>query len=116
MLYEIMSQRPPFEARSMEGLFKKVCKGNYSKLPAIYSETMNNFIGLCLKKTPKARPSARELLDHPTVKFHAACLFDDNKENVLPNKVVKGTSQLTSLLSTMKMPMGNFNGLKRILP
>lgn len=57
VLYELMAHHPPFEAKSMEELYKKVCKGTYQKLPKQYSQEMNDFIGLCLRKTPKTRPS-----------------------------------------------------------
>lgn len=33
VLYELITQRPPFKAEDMEGLFKKVTRGIYPKLP-----------------------------------------------------------------------------------
>ena len=33
VLYEIATLQPPFTASDMDGLFKKVLKGNYEKIP-----------------------------------------------------------------------------------
>lgn len=59
--------KPPFRAEDMEGLYKKVVKGIYSKLPGHYSVDLNDFLGLMLKVNPKARYSAGELLSLPVV-------------------------------------------------
>jgi serine/threonine protein kinase len=46
----------------MEGLFKKVMKGVYPKIPNNYSERLARLIDLCLQLDPSKRPSAKELL------------------------------------------------------
>ena len=33
VIYEMIMLRPPFQANDMPGLFRRVCKGNYEKLP-----------------------------------------------------------------------------------
>jgi NIMA (never in mitosis gene a)-related kinase len=37
VLYEITTLKPPFRAEDMEGLFKKVIKGYYPKIPPHFS-------------------------------------------------------------------------------
>jgi NIMA (never in mitosis gene a)-related kinase len=37
VLYEITTLKPPFRADDMEGLYKKVIRGFYPKIPAQYS-------------------------------------------------------------------------------
>ena len=37
VLYEMTTLKPPFRAEDMSGLYKKVIKGYYPKIPTIYS-------------------------------------------------------------------------------
>lgn len=37
VLYEMTTLKPPFRAEDMNGLYKKVVKGYYPKIPTIYS-------------------------------------------------------------------------------
>ena len=51
--------KPPFTANSMDGLYKKVLKGVYQRIPPAYSNAMEKFIGKCLKVDPQNRPTAK---------------------------------------------------------
>ncbi len=46
----------------MEGLFRKVMRGVYPKIPSLYSDKLAQVIDMCLKIDPAKRPTARELL------------------------------------------------------
>lgn len=46
----------------MEGLFRKVMKGVYPKIPSVYSDKLARVIDMCLKIDPSKRPTAKELL------------------------------------------------------
>ena len=46
----------------MEGLYKRVLKGTYPRIPHAYTKNLEDFIAKCLKQDPKERPSAKELL------------------------------------------------------
>jgi len=37
VLYEMASLKPPFTATDLQGLYKKVCNGYFSRIPFIYS-------------------------------------------------------------------------------
>ncbi|KAL4438137.1 hypothetical protein ABPG74_016916 [Tetrahymena malaccensis] len=115
VLYELMAHHPPFEAKSMEELYKKVCKGTYQKLPKSYSQEMNDFINLCLRKNPKQRPCVNSLLEFQGLQPYLQNILEneEDKENKQPN-IQKNNS--LNLLQTMKMPYGNLNALKNILP
>ena len=53
---------PPFEAKDIESLYKKIKKGKYEKIPDQYSEELADFINSCLHQNPKQRPTAKELI------------------------------------------------------
>ena len=40
VLYEMTTLKPPFRAQDMNGLYKRVCKGVYPKIPNKYSEDL----------------------------------------------------------------------------
>lgn len=52
-----MALKPPFQAEDMEGLYKKVIKGDYPKLPLIYSSDLNDLIRILLQIDPHKRPT-----------------------------------------------------------
>lgn len=71
----------------MDDLYRRVCKGSYPKLPKQYSAEMNDFIGLCLRKSAKARPTAQQLLECKELINQKEKLYptrlptEDDKEN-----------------------------------
>jgi NIMA (never in mitosis gene a)-related kinase len=60
VMYEMATLRPPFRAEDMDGLYKKVIKGVYPKLPSHFSVDLNNLIKLVLQVRPNQRPSAEK--------------------------------------------------------
>jgi NIMA (never in mitosis gene a)-related kinase len=62
VLYEMCTLKPPFRAEDMDGLYKKVTKGQYSKIGNSYSEELANIIKLMLQVNPSNRPNAKQLL------------------------------------------------------
>jgi NIMA (never in mitosis gene a)-related kinase len=44
VLYEMTTLRPPFHAKDMKKLFKRVTQGHYSPIPTHYSQDLNNII------------------------------------------------------------------------
>ena len=57
VLYEITTLKPPFRAEDMEGLYKKVLKGYYPRIPTHYSQDLSNVIRALLQVSPNLRPS-----------------------------------------------------------
>lgn len=49
MLYEMITQQPPFRAATMKGLYTKVISGKYDPIPATYSPELRNMISMCLQ-------------------------------------------------------------------
>lgn len=57
VLYEMTALNPPFTAKDMKGLFNKVIKGVYPKIPGMYSSDLSGMISNLLQVDPKKRPS-----------------------------------------------------------
>jgi NIMA (never in mitosis gene a)-related kinase len=60
--YEICALVPPFRAENMDGLYKKVLKGNFSRIPNIYSDELNHVIKKLLNVNGNQRPSCDQIL------------------------------------------------------
>jgi len=52
VLYEMITLKPPFKAGNMEGLYKKVIRGFYPKIPSHYSKNLNNVLKMLLNVSP----------------------------------------------------------------
>ena len=82
--YEMITLKPPFRAEDMPGLYKKVLKGHYPKIPTIYSNDLSNIIKAMLQVSAHMRPICGELVfksrAHST---NASC--DKTNGTVFPN-------------------------------
>ena len=67
VLYEMITLRPPFRAQNMEGLYQKVIKGQYNKIPERFSDDLFQIVQFLLQVNPNNRPSCEEILNHPIV-------------------------------------------------
>ena len=67
VIYELITLQPPFQAEDMQGLFKKVNKGIYPKIPKIYSRDLSYLIKLMLQVDPNKRPSCDDILNMPII-------------------------------------------------
>ena len=47
--------KPPFRARDMEGLYRKVIRGYYSRINKTYSEDLTAILKYLIKVNPKDR-------------------------------------------------------------
>ena len=67
VLYEMITLRPPFRAKDMEGLYNKVCKGQYSRIPDRFSEDLFKIVQYLLQVNSIQRPSCEQILQHPII-------------------------------------------------
>lgn len=67
VLYEMAALRPPFTATDLPGLYKKICAGQFSRIPANYSNQLAKIISSLLKQNPGERPNTIQLLGNPLV-------------------------------------------------
>ena len=105
VLYEMTSQKPPFRANDMQGLFKKVQKGVFERIPKVYSDDLFNMICEFLKVQPSLRPSSQQILNHPIVLKNTR----DGKQDILRE------NSKAKLLGTIELPQ-NLKFLKERLP
>ena len=67
VLYEMITLRPPFRAQNMEGLYNKVCKGQFSRIPDKFSDDLFKVVQFLLQVNPISRPSCEQILNYPIV-------------------------------------------------
>ena len=67
VLYEMITLRPPFRAENMEGLYNKVIKGQFSKIPDRFSNDLQTIVKLLIQVSPNDRPSCERILKHPII-------------------------------------------------
>ena len=63
VIYEMWALKPPFRARTMDDLFKKVSHGIYARIPKVFSNDLSSVIRLLLQTNPSKRPTWDKLLN-----------------------------------------------------
>ena len=112
VLYEMITLRPPFRAENMEGLFNKVIKGQFNKIPERFSSDLFNVVKLLLQVAPDARPSCGKILKHPIIQkrieyFKAYSNGDDTNEDNALLQTIKIPKNL--LFLSDKLPKANYD-------
>jgi len=109
VLYEMVALRPPFRAEDMEGLYRKVLRGQYPRIPPHFTNDLSEIIGVLLQVNPRHRPNIDQMLQMPVMRRHAS-----QAEPAL---------HPMDLLGTIKLPNGmnwkncvNGDGLAGCLP
>jgi serine/threonine protein kinase len=90
VLYESICLHPPFRADEMSGLYKKVLKGVYPKIPEQYSMDLTSILHMLLQVSPMNRPSCSGILQSQIVKRRIELLFPDKScIDDSPNKLLQ---------------------------
>ena len=105
VIYEMAALKPPFRANDLPGLYKKIQKGSFDRIPSQYSLDLLNIITLCLQTSATQRPSCEELLNNPIVVKHS--------RGLVPH--ISSEKSKFELLSTIKVPK-NIKALGQQLP
>ena len=115
VLYEMICLTPPFKAESMDGLYHKIIKGKYNKIPEKYSKELNEILKLLFNVNPKERPSCDELLKNSIIKnkiefFEENNKFNDNINNNEESELLKTIKISKNLLFLSgRLPKANYN-------
>ena len=103
VIYEMATLRPPFQAQSMEELYKKVMRGIYPKISSKYSEDLSDVLKLMIQVEVGARPSCEELLKMPMI-YKRIEFFNENKDLDINNEQLDSINQKFQLLKTINVP------------
>ena len=114
VMYEMITLRPPFQAKSMEELYKKVMRGIYPKLSSKYSEDLSDVIKLMIQVEAGARPSCEELLKMPMITKRID-FFNTNKDFDITEEQNESINKKFELLKTIIVP-NKLENLAKNLP
>ena len=115
VLYEMICLTPPFKAESMDGLYHKIIKGKYNKIPEKYSKELNEILKSLFNVNPKERPSCDELLKNSIIKnkiefFEENNKFNDDINNNEESELLKTIKISKNLLFLSgRLPKANYN-------
>ena len=111
VLYEMITLRPPFRAKDMEGLFNKVCKGQFSKIPERFSEDLFTIVKYLLQVNSIQRPSCEQILQHPIIlkriEYFKSFGSDEESEDKCLLKTIHMPKNL--LFLSDKLPKPNYD-------
>ena len=111
VLYEMITLRPPFRAKDMEGLFNKVCKGQYSRIPDRFSDDLFKIVQYLLIVNSIQRPSCDQILQHPIIlkriEYFKSFGSEDESEDKCLLKTIHMPKNL--LFLSDKLPKPNYD-------
>jgi NIMA (never in mitosis gene a)-related kinase len=111
VLYEMIALKPPFQASSMKGLYKRVCYGKFQRIPKTYSVELWAIVKLMLNTNPKLRPDCNKILESQIIHNKRSLLLKQDQA------VRQQQSQTHSeLLKTIIFPKNNWLSLRNKLP
>ncbi|KAF4668911.1 hypothetical protein FOL47_002818 [Perkinsus chesapeaki] len=112
VLYEMVALRPPFRADDMEGLYRKVLRGIFPRIPPCFSPDLTQVISMLLVVNPHHRPTIPQLLHQPVMQRHIRDIH-----NVRNPSVMEADSGGGGLLNTIKLPKNaSATDLANIMP
>ena len=102
VLYEMITLHPPFRARNMEELYKRVLSGDVSKLPSKFSTDLYEVVLLLIKVNSNKRPNCNDILNNSLVKKRIDYFNSMNNNN--DNELGMEEKEEQSLLKTIHIP------------
>lgn len=101
VLYEMVALRPPFRAEDMEGLYRKVLRGQYPRIPQHYSNDLAEVIAMLLQVNPRHRPTVDQLLTTPVLQRNVKPTHGDTAS--------EAGGRCSDLLQTIKLPKNSID-------
>jgi len=83
VLYESICLKPPFRADDMQGLFRKVVKGEYLPIPRTFSSDLQQIISSLLMVDPGSRMTCSQILSLKEVKKRISTEIEYDTTNSL---------------------------------
>lgn len=114
VLYEMITLRPPFRAENMEGLYNKVIKGQYSKIPDKFSNDLVELVKFLLHVNPENRPTAEQILKHPIIQKRIEFFKTYTEDMHIENNLLQTIRIPKNLLFlTDRLPQANYEKTKK---
>ena len=114
VIYEMITLRPPFQAKSMEELYKKVMRGMYPRISSKFSEDLSDAIKLMIQVESGARPNCEELLKMPMISKRIE-FFNESKDLDIIEEQNDSLNKKLELLKTINIP-NKLENLSKSLP
>lgn len=103
VIYEAASLKPPFRAEDMEGLYRKVIKGEFPPIPRTFSSDLHSIIASLLQVNPSSRPSCSQVLSIPSVIRHTTIPAEESEFSLLQTIIFpKNLQQMSKQLPQPK--------------
>jgi len=111
VLYEMITLRPPFRAQNMEGLYNKVIKGQFSRLPDRFSNELFEIVKLLIQINTDSRPSCDEILRNPIIQKRIEYFKSFTGEQENEDKALLKTIRIPKnlLFLSDKLPKPNYS-------
>ncbi|CDW78008.1 protein kinase domain containing protein [Stylonychia lemnae] len=113
VLYETCALVPPFRADDMNGLFKKILKGQYPPIPNHYSMELRSVIKSLIQVNAASRPTCDQILEMGIVAKRARKYF----HNEIPLRDIESESELLKTIKfsknifKLKLPQATYEQL-----
>ena len=111
VLYEMITLRPPFRAQNMEGLYNRVIKGQFSRIPDRFSHELFEIVKLLIQVNADLRPSCDEILKHPIIQKRIEYFKTFTGEQENEDKALLQTIRIPKnlLFLSDKLPKPNYS-------
>jgi len=104
VLWEMITLHPPFRAKNMDELYKKVLSGDIGNIPENFSKDLYEVVLLLMKVNSNKRPTCNDILNNVHVKKRIEFLNTiNNKENDQDNGIIDEKVE-QALLKTIRIP------------
>ena len=104
VLWEMITLYPPFRAKNMDELYKKVLSGDIGNIPENFSKDLYEVVLLLMKVNSNKRPTCNDILNNVHVKKRIEFLNTiNNKGNDQDNGIIDEKVE-QALLKTIRIP------------
>ena len=107
----MITLRPPFRAKDMEGLYNRVIKGQFSRIPDRFSNELFEVVKLLIQVNTDLRPSCDEILKHPIIQKRIEYFKTFTGEQENEDKALLQTIRIPKnlLFLSDKLPKPNYS-------
>ena len=101
VIYELIWQKPPFDAKNMDELYKMVIKGKFPPIPEFFTSGLQRIINWMIKISPSKRPTWKLILNDPSTLKWSLKLFSNQNSTSSPYYTVQNASESKNIYSNM---------------